>query len=58
MSIPKTDGVTDAVVYHCPLCGDVLDPDWPDVLCPLCKLDQEEKLADYWAEREQAWHPA
>jgi Zn finger protein HypA/HybF involved in hydrogenase expression len=44
-------------VPTCPLCGTVLDPLWDDLLCPLCQLDEAEKLADYDAELQQAWHP-
>lgn len=44
-------------IYRCPLCGMVLDPLSDDLRCPICQLDQEEKLADYRAEQEQAWFP-
>ena len=44
-------------VHRCPLCGAVLDPDWDDVLCPVCDEDEAEKLADLHAEKQQAWFP-
>ena len=49
--------VTDIPVPPCPLCGMELNPLWDDVLCPICHLDEAEKLADYRAEQEQAWFP-
>ena len=48
---------TDVTVYVCPLCGTDLDPLWDEVLCPICHLDEAEKLADYRAEQEQARFP-
>lgn len=48
---------TDDGLHTCFLCGVELDPLWDDCLCPTCRLDEEEKLADYVDEQLQARFP-
>jgi len=50
-----TESITVVVLQHCPLCGVVLDPN--HVLCPECQVDEDAKLADSCAERQQARRP-